>query len=357
MRTIPSGSSPLSERIHDAATIFLPLVRKPFPPPSYDWDFSLSQPTLVPNYPNVPIYPWFPDGHISILRDGPDRWIMFWAGGESYRSIGDSPYPEDQTLLSPSIKVFGGRGGTGWDNGGSWLNSVFRQSGNTLISFYHAEDHWFPLNPGGIAWKSIAVTHSNDNGLTWSAGEQIITTWKTKPAIPEWGGAGDHSVVWDAEHERWVCFYQEQVENGEAQIHIAVSYDSDGGTGTWYKWDGTDFTIPGIGGKGTPVPAFIGHEGGNPSVHRNYYLGKWLMVYGGWDGITYLSSSLDLINWDAPIPLVHSDQSGRAWYPTIIGDSGDILAGQMAHLYYADISGDYSSRKFYLRTIHFRRYD
>lgn len=352
-----SLESPLQNTTTPTSSTNLPLVIKPYPHPSNDWDFSIGEPLLVPDNPNVPVYQWFPDGHISVLQEDSDNWMMFWAEFESYRSVGAAPYPENQIILSPNTKVFGGRGGSGWDNGGSWLNSVFRLSGENLVGFYHAEDHWSPPNPDGIAWKSIAVTYSNDNGVTWADGEQIITAWKPQPATPEWGGAGDHSVLWDTENQRWVCYYQEQVDNGEAQIHVAVSSDLHGSPGTWHKWDGSDFTIPGIGGKGVPLPAFIGHEGGNPSVHWNSYLGKWVMVYGGWDGIIYIASSADMINWDMPQTLVSSDQGGRAWYPTIIGDKGDTLAGQTAHLYYADIASNFSSRKFYMRTIAFTRND
>jgi len=325
------------------------------PASPHDWDFSVSDAELVPNNPGVPIYRWFPDGHIAVLQDGADQWIMFWAEFESYRSLGDAPFPEAQTVLSPATKVFGGRGGDGWDNGGSWLNSVFRLSGDHLIGFYHAEDHWTPPDPGGVAWKSVAVTYSNDNGVTWAPGEQIITGWKTRPDTPEWGGAGDQCVVWDTENERWVCYYQEQVENGEAQIHVAVSSDPLGSPGTWYKWDGRAFTVPGLEGKGAPLPAFIGREGGNPSVHYNTHLERWIMVYGGWDGTTYISSSTDMIHWDTPRALAVSDQGGRAWYPTIVGDEGDTVAERVANLYYADIAADFSSRKFYKRTITFEQ--
>jgi hypothetical protein len=128
--------------------------------------------------------------------------------------------------------------------------------------------------------------------------------------------------------------------------------------GSWYKWDGSAFsTTPGLGGKGLALPDFVGHEGANPSVHWNTYLSKWIMVYGGWDEVIYISSSTDLLNWDTPQMIIISDQGGRAWYPTIMGDRGDLRAGQTARIYYADIADDFSSRKFYVRTITFTRND
>ena len=48
-----------------------------------------------------------------------------------------------------------------------------------------------------IAWKSLGVTRSYDNGVSWIVGEQIITSDIPKPENPEWGGSGDNSVIWD----------------------------------------------------------------------------------------------------------------------------------------------------------------
>jgi hypothetical protein len=310
---------------------------------------------VVPNTPHVPIYRWFPDGHIAVLSDGPARWLMFWAEFETYRTTGSSSFPEDQTLLEPSTPVMGGRKLEGWDNGGAWLVSVFRLSAESLVGFVHAEDHWSPRNPEGMAWKSAAVSYSEDDGLTWSPAQQILTTWKSRPDQPEWGGAGDMGIVWDSANARYVMLYQEQDATGEARLHLAISTDPNGAPGTWFKWNGKDYTEPGLGGRGKPLPEFIGHEGANPSVHWNNYLNLWVMVYGGWDGAAYISASPNLLDWQAPQVLVRSTQQGRAWYPTILSDQGDLSAGQSARLYYADIAPDYVARQFLGRSITFER--
>ncbi len=318
--------------------------------------FSLGSKSIVPNTPAVPNYAYVPDGHISMLPDLSGNWMMIWAENSSYRSTGPTQYPESQTTRNPSGQIFGGTGNFNtWDNGGSWLYSVHRISGNNLVGFYHAEDHWYPHTTNDIAWKSIALTTSSDNGITWTAGQQIITAWRTKPGSPAWGGAGDHCVVRDSANNRWVAYYQEIAPSGVASLHMAVSTDATGSVGSWYKWDGVSFSVAGIGGKGAPLPSFSGTEGGNPSVHWNTFLNKWIMVYGGWDGNSYISSSVDMVYWTPPQLLLQPAYSGgRAWYPTIIGDS-DTQAGETAKLYYADIKSDLTNRDFVVRSITFAR--
>lgn len=315
------------------------------------WTVELGEPTVIANNANIPIYPWFPDGHITVLPlvGGGSAWIMFWAEFESYRTTGMSQYPEDHRTMRPDEPVIGERGDwEGWDNGGSWLMSVHRLSGNDLIGFYHAEDHWCcPRNAEGIAWKSIAVTYSYDNGVTWEPGEQIITGSTPRPDEPTWGGAGDGVVIWDAINERWVAFYSDQM------IHMAISEDPLARPGTWYKWYEGEFSEPGLGGQNTPLPGLDLIAGANPSVHWNTYLNEWIMVYHGWDPAEiYISGSQDLIHWYTPQSIIVSSQEGRAWYPTIIGDT-DVQAGESARIYYADLAADWGSRDFVVQDITF----
>jgi len=323
--------------------------------PSRFWNFSLGESTVIPNNLNVPTYRWFPDGHIAIVKDqnadSMSQYIMFWSEFENYRSVGPTPYPEDQQLLQPTTSIFGGRGNwDGYNNGGSWLNSVFRKSDNTLIGFYHAEDHWYPRNADNIAWKSTGVALSNDNGLTWSDQGQIITSSTPKPESPTWGGSGDCCVIWNEADQRWICYYQNQ------QIHMAMSEDPDAAPGTWFKYYAGDFTEKALGGKASPISGLKNVPGSNPSVHYNTYLAQWIMVYHAWSpGCIYIAASVDGYNWTEPRQLVCSNEGGRTWYPTIIGES-DVLAGKTARLYYAHFTEN-GSREFIGRDIIFNRID
>jgi len=313
---------------------------------SQDIEITLGSPSNMLNYAGVPIFEWFPDGHISILKEiDSEQYAMYWAGHKSYRTLGNYPYPEYQLTLSPTDKILGEKTDVdAWDNGGSWLMSVFRVAEDTLLGFYHAEDHYYGTdNPGNIAWKSLGRVISYDNGISWQEHERIITSDKPKPDSPEWGGSGDNAVIWDETNNRWLCYYQEE------HILMAMSEDRLGRPGTWYKYYDGSFSQPGIEGLATRVNNLT-INGGNPSVHFNEYLNKYVIVYHGWNGNIYLSTSANGIEWESPVKIVTASSGNRVWYPTIIGET-DLAAGKVARLYYADFAGN--GRNFISRAIIF----
>ena len=311
------------------------------------WQVHLSDAADVANPVNYPLFEWYPDGHISVLPDG-DEFIMFWAEYESHRSVGSSQFVEDQQALIPTFAVFGGRGNYDtYDNGGAWMMSVFRQQDDNFIGFFHAEDHWYPHTTNDIAWKSIGVAFSDDKGISWTEGNQIITSATPKPETPVWGGTGDCCVVWDHINNRWMCYFQEHL------ISMAISTDPDGAPGTWQKYYQGEFSQDGLGGLQSVLPGLEQFAGGNPSVHWNTYLSKWVMVWHRWaPAVIYIAVSDDGVTWENGQSIIDSEIGGRAWYPTIIGDT-DVEAGQIAKIYYADIATDFSYRDFKVRTITF----
>lgn len=314
--------------------------------PALSWSVTTAPRTPVANTANIPYWWLYPDGHLSVLPSGDPNypWMMFWSEFKSYRTLGTSQTPEGQKLLSPTGPVFGGESTLNrWDNGGSWLYSVHRLPTNNLVGFYHAEDHWYPhvLGGGGnnIAWKSMAVTYSSDNGVTWEPGRQIITSDKPKPAQPTWGGAGDGTVIRDEANQRWVAIYQEHY------LYMAISTDPLGQPGTWKKLYNGAFSEPGLGGKATPIANLRDQPGANPSVFWSITLGQWVMVWHGWNGNLYISASPDLMNWETPRLLLSPPAGRRFAYPTVIGRD-DRQAYSRPMLYFADMSYEWSDRKF-----------
>jgi hypothetical protein len=317
---------------------------------------ELGPPTIVPNAnPAVPTYPYAPDGHISYLPDnGMDKVCqMYWAGGNSYRSLGTDVSMQSLNPASPLIGP--GASTNDYDNGGAWLMSVCRTGPNDLAGFYHAEDWNWPgyFNPAGnsnnIAWKSMAFCTSTNNGETWSKAGQFLTSSTHKPSVPTWGGTGDGCVVYDKANARWVCFY-----SGTWIIYAAISTNAIPLPGTWKKYHNGSFSTPGLGGQETPVPVLSLVPGANPSVHFNTCLQKWVMVWEASDGSgLYLSTSVNLLNWTTPKPLVTVTYPEQAWYATIIGSS-DVEASSNAMLYYAywpDVNT--GPRQFVARTMQF----
>ena len=314
--------------------------------------FDLGEPIFV-SVPDVEISPFFPDGHIAFIIDD-EQYQMYWVGSNSSKTIG-----QDVSSMSSSMVVISEGESGSFDNGGAWLMSVFRQNQDTLIGFYHAEDHEFASDPSSdfIAWKSIALCKSYDNGSTWHKQGQIITSSTPKPDLPTWGGNGDHCVIWDTINSRWICFYQEHY------LMMAVSYDQNANPGSWLKYYNGEYTEPGLDGENSPIPALINHPGGNPSVHYNTYLQFWVMLWHTWEGHSeypksiWLSTSTDLISWTNPMIVINSESNERYWYPTIIGNT-DVEAEQTAILYYAhfpDINN--WERSFVKRSITFNQSD
>ncbi len=318
---------------------------------SFAQSFRLGEPTVVPQpQPQLSNYQFMPDGHITFFKDGAG-FQMYWAGEPSYRSHGADLLHQQS---AQSVLFKGEKGAP--DNGGAWLYSVFPEvrakEKGALIGFYHAEDHEFVGDSSShfIAWKSVALATSNDNGKNWKKRGQIISSANAKPKAPTWGGNGEFCVVRDEKNARWVCFYQEHF------LCMAVSYDDQARPGTWRKLYNGEFCEPGLGGRNSPIPDLQKVPGGNPSVHWNTFLQRWIMVWQQWEvGKLWISQSQNLTEWTKPKILLAPQDDRKLWYPTIIGQS-DVVAGKSALLCYARFkNAALSEREFLVRPIDFSK--
>ena len=297
---------------------------------------------------------YWPDGKIQPLKKG-DRWQMFWCEAEDVLTENLTPWPEDHMSQVTKSNVVFGKGYTSIENfneNGSWFIGVHPvdDSGH-YVGFFHAESHW---NNDGTAHKSIGVAYSDDYGKTWRDAAPIITDKYPKPESPEWSGLGDGCVVWNDELGGYVCYYQGRVWTSETSYYntlcMAFSSDKKGSRGSWYKWDGNDFTLPaydpatGCGGENVAIPQLSRVPGANPSVMWNTFLEKWVMVYASWTKHIYISISEDGLVWTKPERIVGSSDE-PAWYPNLISEQGDLVGGEKVYIYFSDKQDSYGRRE------------
>lgn len=321
------------------------------------WSFSLSEPSVL----DQSMFPssdrgYFPDGNISVLQQG-GEYYAFWSMYRNYRSMAESPLLQNHVgQLSPSSAVFGGRepdtgSSNGFNDGGMWLIGVSDLKDGRLAGFFHAESHWYPrTTQGWKAYKSIGVAYSEDNGLTWGAPVPILKHLENKPETPSWSGLGDGCVIYNHLKNRYYCYYTPA--SGSTTISMAVSSVPDGAPGSWYKWYNGEFSQPGIGGLQTPVAELSSRPGANPSVHWNTYLNRFVMVWHGWDGKIYISTSEEGEVWETPQLLI--DEGSKTWYPVVVGDDS-VQGGQTVTLYYARNFQSDGRRTMSYRTLTFSK--
>jgi hypothetical protein len=242
-----------------------------------------------------------------------------------------------------------------------------------MIGFYHAEDYTFGTNYSWIAWKSIGVCFSSDNGATMVPLGQIITGPETKPSTPTFGGVGDFCVMRNNTSPYWTCIFAgtlfaDQPDKKEFSLSCAISDDADGRPGTWRNYYQGSFSEPSLGGKYSYLPGFDEFPAGaqSPTIHYNTYLRKYVMVFqtntvkpGGTevlDNSLYMSTSDNLVKWTKPELMLGAQPGERFWYATVFSRTSDVEAGQNANLVYSyqyPWWSDRNQKVFYYRDIQF----
>ena len=325
--------------------------------------FVVSDRVVCEQQPDIPRYSFWLDGKISVGKyDDSGRFTLYWSADHSLRQTSDSPWLEENVnALSAEMEVFGKdlEPVDGFYDGGAWFIGVHKLPDGRLAGFFHAESHWAGSNS---AYKSIGVTYSRDNGLTWEKGSRILAGTDPKPENPAGQGVsyglGDGCVVWNEALGAWICYYSGYCNDpGNYMITMARSTDPAGAAGTWKKWDGEDFTIEGcnqqsqLGGENFKIANLDAYAGGNPSVMWNHYLNKWVMVFHSWSQRICLSTSSDGIVWEAPKSLDLGEE--KAMYPNLISEEGDLTGGQAVRLYYAADMNDLGQRSLAWRKVVF----
>lgn len=110
----------------------------------------------------------------------------------------------------------------------AWLMSVFRQSGDSLIGYYHGEDHEFSgvKSPDGTAWKSIAICNSSNNGVNRHTPVSIVSkTGNEKIRYPTIVGTSDM----ESGQEAWLCYaYWPDIRDEEVSMTARTGSDPSG---------------------------------------------------------------------------------------------------------------------------------
>ncbi len=278
--------------------------------------------------------------YVSAALSSTGPWATYWPEGQTSLAVGSSPYPGPNELVASQQPVI--PTSFAWDNGGAWVNSVFRLGNGNLVAFFHAEHHYFcdptlsppawcpyaTQNGKGMFWSSGGVAYSTNDGQTWSPAQQFLTSPQPQPSTPTLGGVSFYRVVWDFTNHRWMAFFQ---CNGGFSC-AAISTDPLGRPGTWYEYDNGQFDQPGLGGTATPLPGLQRSYGVTYAVQYDAAIGVWLAWGREWDtnGV-FVAASHDLIHWSTPQLVVGGVQ---AFYPVMVGSHGTTVVDATGQLYY-----------------------
>jgi hypothetical protein len=240
-----------------------------------------------------------------------------------------------------------------------WIEAVHLDAEGRLWALYHREDYhrrcpdrpWLTTPAIGIAWSRDHGRSFHDLGLVLRD-HGIDERCEATPNTYFHGGVGDPSWAIDPETRHAYILYSAYTgpaaQQGIQVARIALA-DLPNPVGRVWRWSGTGWTEPGIGGTGRPVlPATASwHAHGSdafwgPSIHRNLALGCHVVLLnrtqgpdwtqeGAWIGtIPHLA---DPTSWTTPERL----HPHGGWYVQVIGEDPhlgtDSLAGATARLF------------------------
>jgi hypothetical protein len=296
---------------------------------------------------------WGVDGNSPAERDAMGQLIIFNSLSYPWRSIGPDLF---QMRPSERIDIFD----RDQIEGGLWLEATYRDQSGFLLGWFHNE-----INAGCtndfLAIPRIRQMISYDDGQSW-IDLGVVLEASTDSAQCDTAnlffaaGHGDFSVLFDAATQHFyfyfTSYHREYSEQGVAVARLA-SADHLSPAGKAWKWNGTGWDEPGVGGRVAPImqPFVNWHETDanafwGPALHYNTYLQQYVMLLNragneswGTEGI-YISYNDDLANplgWSVPQRLPLEMESPHLAYPQVIGleaDGTDKSAGKVARLFF-----------------------
>jgi hypothetical protein len=235
-----------------------------------------------------------------------------------------------------------------------WIEAVWAQPGGPTYAWYHTEPD--TICPGQrLTAPEIGAMVSNDGVNFTDLGIVLSSGYPPNCGTANLyfaGGHGDFSVVPDRTGTYLYFVFTNYggpvTEQGVAIARMAIA-DAAYPAGNVWKFSGSTWTEPGLGGHVTPVfaaksgwasPAPDSYWG--PSLHWNTALGQYVALFShvagnpDWtnEGV-YVAFTPDLSDphaWTEPTLLL----GPGAWYPQVYGDQpgeSDSVAGATVRLY------------------------
>ncbi len=274
---------------------------------------------------------------------------LFTSNQKPSRSVG----PDLERLGAPVPSVF--------DDGAGklrWIEAVHLREDGVLFGLYHREEYLgeCPDRPY-FTVPDIGVARSRDLGRTWTDLGIVLQDHGVQrsgdtPNKFFAGGVGDPSWAIDRVGGHAYLFfssYTDPLSNQGVQVARLALGDLDAPVGKVWRWTGSGWDAPGLGGKGKPaVPARVAWSDPKadafwgPSVHWNTYLGQYVGLVNrasdaSWtqEGVyVFFAKDLSRPETFTPPRKLHE---GGPWYCQVIGDAGmrgtDTLAGQSARFF------------------------
>lgn len=292
-------------------------------------------------YLEMPGLNFYPDGHLSFIRNQDEYqfWIPaethgYYATGNSFDDLKLHPNP----VLGPSEAEY--------ENGYASFGSVHQ--GNTpqeKVGFYHAEKH---ASTYANFTASICSATSTNNGIDWNRQGQIIQGYNAEEPGKRVSGAGQPCAI---EKDGYYYLYFVDWNGQQADsIHLARSpISSKGQPGTWEKYTENGFQNVGPQGKSIAIIQPPGNPNDTvyaalPSISYNQHLKKYTGVFETSNGF-WLSLSDDAIDWTSaqqvcsfPQPQI-SRNKGDIWYsyPSMLSPKTDnhTITEKQGYLYYS----------------------
>jgi hypothetical protein len=302
-----------------------------------------------------------PNGAVTLLGRNPYR-LMIPMWGDTFVVEGD-----DIRHWNKNTQVFTKGGKGAFDNGGAYIEGVYRHSDGLLFGFYMAYDNegfegeaTIPSEQYTKWYGRIGAAESADGGLTWKRQGPVLESNKPKQWKKYEGqgmrGLSDASVVTDLNGRYLYLFFCEN-SRVNSQIYIGVARaDIRAGAplaGAWKKYYQGAFSEDGLGGRSTPVMDATAMNLGDVEQPYVFYcrsLGRYVMIFviNFWkeyqenQGLkntgVFVSYSADAINWSTPYRLLKTfvvplEGKEFVWYPSFIPDANLGTDGWLVYAY------------------------